>query len=147
MEVKEDIFSIGHTSGLIATELECFVPAKNRRKVWIAFVLHAFFCGAFLQLARHNCQNIPLVYLCTSVWVSFRICPDQNFYIYVILPSKDVPLGCFSGARVRLMTCWYEFDTWLRRIFFPAYFHFSPLLKHVRKVVGGFGKKVMLVLV
>ena len=24
---------------------------------------------------------------------------------------------------------------------FPAYFRLSPLLKHVRKVVGGFGKK------
>ena len=40
-----------------------------------------------------------------------------------------------------------EFDTWLRRTFFPAHFHLSPLLKHVRKVVGGFGKKVVLVLV
>ena len=38
-----------------------------------------------------------------------------------------------------------EFDTRLRRTFFPAYFRPSPLLKHVRKVVGGFGKKVVLV--
>ena len=35
----------------------------------------------------------------------------------------------------------------LRRTFFPAYFRLSPLLKHVRKVVGGLGKKVVLVLV
>ena len=34
-----------------------------------------------------------------------------------------------------------EFHTWLRKIFFPAYFRFSPLLKHVEKVVGGFGRK------
>ena len=34
-----------------------------------------------------------------------------------------------------------EFDTWLRQTFFPAYFRFSPLLKHVKKVVGGFGRK------
>ena len=34
-----------------------------------------------------------------------------------------------------------EFDPRLRRLFFPAYFRLSPLQKHVRKVVGGFGKK------
>ena len=34
-----------------------------------------------------------------------------------------------------------EFDTRLRRTFFPAYFGLSPLLKHVRKAVDGFGKK------
>ena len=34
-----------------------------------------------------------------------------------------------------------EFDPQLRQLFFPAYFHLSPLQKHVRKVVGGFGKK------
>ena len=31
--------------------------------------------------------------------------------------------------------------TWLRRLFSPAYFRLSPLQKHMRKVVGGFGKK------
>ena len=34
-----------------------------------------------------------------------------------------------------------EFDIRLRQLFFPAYFRLSPLQKHVRKVVGGFGKK------
>ena len=34
-----------------------------------------------------------------------------------------------------------EFNPWLRGLFFPAYFRLSPLQKHVRKVVGGFGKK------
>ena len=38
-----------------------------------------------------------------------------------------------------------EFDTRLRQTVFPAYLRLSPLLKHVRKVVGGFGKKVLLV--
>ena len=33
------------------------------------------------------------------------------------------------------------FDHRLRRNFFPAYFRLSPQQKHVRKVVGGFGKK------
>ena len=34
-----------------------------------------------------------------------------------------------------------EFDPRLRQLFFPVYFRLSPLQKHVRKVVGGFGKK------
>ena len=34
-----------------------------------------------------------------------------------------------------------EFDIRLRWTFFPAYFRLSPLQKHVRKVVSGFGKK------
>ena len=34
-----------------------------------------------------------------------------------------------------------EFDPRLRQTFFQAYFRLSPLQKHVRKVVGGFGKK------
>ena len=34
-----------------------------------------------------------------------------------------------------------EFDTPLRRTFFPAYFCLSPLQKYARKVVGVFGKK------
>ena len=39
-----------------------------------------------------------------------------------------------------------EFDNRLKQTFFVAYFRLSPL-KHVRKVVDGFGKKVVQVLV
>ena len=46
----------------------------------------------------------------------------------VVSVSDSRPGGC-------------EFDPRLRRLFFPAYFRLSPLQKHVRKVVGGFGKK------
>ena len=46
----------------------------------------------------------------------------------VVSVSDSCPGGC-------------EFDPLLRRLFFPAYFRLSPLQKHVRKVVGGFGKK------
>ena len=45
----------------------------------------------------------------------------------VVSVSDSGPGGC-------------EFDHRLRRLFFPAYFRLSPLQKHVRKVVGGFGK-------
>ena len=50
------------------------------------------------------------------------------FFFVCVSVSDSRPGGC-------------EFDSQLRRLFFPAYFRFSPLQKHVRKVVGGFGKK------
>ena len=46
----------------------------------------------------------------------------------VVSVSDSCPGGC-------------EFDPRMRRLFFPAYFRLSPLQKHGRKVVGGFGKK------
>ena len=49
-----------------------------------------------------------------------------------------------GGSAVGVLDSWpggCEFDPRLRRLFFPAYFRLSPLQKHVRKVVGGFGKK------
>ena len=46
----------------------------------------------------------------------------------VVSVSDSWPAGC-------------EFDPWLRRLFFLAYFRLSPLQKHVKKVVGSFGKK------
>ena len=52
----------------------------------------------------------------------------------VVSVSYSLPGGC-------------EFETQLRRTFFPAYFRLLPLLKHVKKVVDGFGKKAVLVLV
>ena len=55
--------------------------------------------------------------------------------------NKVAPPGWLSGQRVRLMTWWFKFDPRLRQLFFLAYFHLSPLQKHVRKEVGGFGRK------
>ena len=46
----------------------------------------------------------------------------------VVSVSDSTPGGC-------------EIDPRLGRLFFPAYFRLSPLQKHVRKVVGSFGKK------
>ena len=46
----------------------------------------------------------------------------------VVSVSDSRPGGC-------------EFDPRLRQTFFPAYFRLSPLQKHVRKAVDGFGKK------
>ena len=55
--------------------------------------------------------------------------------------SFDAPPGWLSGEHVGLMTGGCEFDSRLRRTFFPAYFRLSPLQKHVRKVVCGFEQK------
>ena len=64
------------------------------------------------------------------------------FIIHPPLLSKPRP----GGSVVSVSDSWpdgCEFETqWLSRNFF-----LSPLLKHVRKIVGGFGKKFVLVLV
>ena len=46
----------------------------------------------------------------------------------VVSVSDSRPGGC-------------EFDPLLRQLFFSVYFRLSPLQKHVKKVVGGYGKK------
>ena len=55
--------------------------------------------------------------------------------------------GFFSGEHVGLMTWWYLVPDPVEANFVPGVFCLSSLLKHVRKVVGGFEKKTMLVLV
>ena len=51
------------------------------------------------------------------------------------------PPGWLSGERVGLMTSWLWVRSSVEATFLPVYFHLSPLQKHVRKVVVGFGKK------
>ena len=59
----------------------------------------------------------------------------------IMLQSYTSP-GWLSGERVGLMNWWLWVRDPVEANFFPAYFfRLSPLLKHVRKVVGGFGKK------
>ena len=59
-------------------------------------------------------------------YISFFISPCLGGSVVSVSDSR--PGGC-------------EFDPCLRRLFFQVYFRLSPLQKHVRKVVGGFGKK------
>ena len=54
-----------------------------------------------------------------------------------------------GGSVVSMSNSWpggFEFHTRFRRTYFLAYLHLSPLLKHLRKVVGDIEKKVVLVL-
>ena len=51
----------------------------------------------------------------------------HDYFLY-FLHLFSAPPGGFSGECVGLRTWW-------------SYFHLSPLQKHERKVVGGFGKK------
>ena len=67
----------------------------------------------------------------------------QNTY------TPGLPFDCPSPPRwlsveyVRLMTRWLSVRSPVEAtfLFIPACFRLSPLQKHVRKVVGGFGKK------
>ena len=65
------------------------------------------------------------------------MCLLQNDFSLRYQPRPDGSMVSVSDSRPG--GC--EFDPRLRRLFFPAYFRFSPLQKYVRKVVGGFGQK------
>ena len=59
-----------------------------------------------------------------------------------LVPHQD-------GSVVSMSNSWpggCEFHYRFRQTSFPAYFHLSPLLKHLRKVVGVIEKKVVFVL-
>ena len=67
-------------------------------------------------------------------------CVNFGSFTYFIWLSQP----CLGGSVVSVSDSWpggCEFDPRLRQLFFPAYFRLSTLQKHVRKVVGGFGKK------
>ena len=61
-------------------------------------------------------------------------------------PQFVPPPRWFSGKCVRLMTWWLSVGDPVEVNFISGIFHLLPPLKHVRKVVGGFGKNVVLVL-
>ena len=67
-------------------------------------------------------------------------CFGFDYYAVFVLPRPDGSVVSVSDSKPS--GC--EFDTRLRRTFFPEYFRFSLLLKHVRTVVVGFGKKMCL---
>ena len=72
----------------------------------------------------------------------------NSFIVRILILYQAKPR--LGGSVVSLSDSWpagCEFDPRLRRTFFPAYFRLSPLQKHVRKVIGGFERKVVLVLV
>ena len=83
-----------------------------------------------LVFDKHSLFHIvtPLLLIYTVTIPSFIYIVMLFSLIYDV---NSAPHGWLSGG------C--EFDT--RLTFFPAYFRLSPLLNHVRKVVGGFGKK------
>ena len=71
--------------------------------------------------------------------------PEDFSYNDITLNSQTlVPLQ--GGSVVNVSNLWpgcCEFHTLFRWTSFLAYFHLSPLLKHLRKVVGVIEKKVV----
>ena len=70
----------------------------------------------------------------------------KKFLKNLVLRNRwsDFEMPCPGGSVVSVSDLWpggCEIDPRLRRLFFSANFRLSPLQKHVRKVVGGFGKK------
>ena len=108
-------------------------------------------CGNFVSLTAsgHNkkhpscfCFNLPWFCLFDTI-----ICQSftTEFWVhYSSINILDCSMPRSGGSVVSVSDSWpggCEFDPRLRQLFFPAYFRLSPLQKHVRKVVDGFGKK------
>ena len=66
---------------------------------------------------------------------SYNLKHQWDFKVWAQTQSSTYLSFISTGPRV------FEFHPRLRRLFFQACFHLSPLQKHVRKVVGGLGKK------
>ena len=74
-------------------------------------------------------------------WIEIYHCGDSNYRLLILKSSGSVvSLSAFQPGGC-------EFYFQLRQTFFPAFSLLSPLLKDGRKVVNGFRKEVVLVLV
>ena len=65
---------------------------------------------------------------------------DVGILDVFLLFTKPLP-GWLTGEHVGLMTWWLRVRSSVEATFLSGVFRVSPLQKHVRKVVGGFGKK------
>ena len=89
--------------------------------------------GTNLKIGYLGSKSRSLVHILEKPIVHSR---GHIFSPIIISPARmalvSMSDSCFCGC---------EFDPRLRQSHFLAYFRLSPLQKHVRKVVGGFGKK------
>ena len=125
---------------------QCFLPIPKRISV---FKLHLFCClqvlsiWTSLEICRKVKSYLKMAWLKISFWAKINVCMLIILKkVHSINSLADMP--CPDGSVVSAPDSWpggCEFDPRLRRLFFPAYFHLSPLQKHLRKVVGDFGKK------
>ena len=106
----------------------------------------SFFYNVFKRLLSQTRQNVSLSgNSLRHIWNTVendRNQPANKAQFYFDLPRP-------GGSVVSVSESWLggcEFETRSRRTFLTAYFRLSRLLKYVRKVVSGYGKKVVLVL-
>ena len=128
---------------------------SNVKVLWVFFFFFGQMdkqtnrCGKKKYMAPINRRKGKIKMYKILVHITFRFlpcCQLPNRCAFTLIPLKPRP----GGSVVSMSVSWpggWEFDTRLRQTFFLAYFCLSLLQKHVRKVVGGFGKKVVLVLV
>ena len=97
---------------------------------------------------RLQVHHGPLVYILNVLYLLLLGKLSKNIYFGIGFLSNlnrtlfhtTAPSGRLSDEHVGLLSV---FETSLRQTFSPAYVCLSPLLKFVRKAVGGFGKKVV----
>ena len=87
-----------------------------------------------------------------AIYKAYGFGREQNFVVHLDTYIVDPIPDCITryslmthpgGSVVNLSDSWpggCEFDPLVSRTFFSAYFRLSPLQKHLRKEVGGFGK-------
>ena len=96
-------------------------------------------CWKHCRKRRKYCILFPQCFLADQ-----RQKSHSFIYIWKVINRFQFQPPRPGGSVVSVSDSWpggCEFDPRLRRLFFPAYFRLSSLQKHVRKVVGGFGKK------
>ena len=97
--------------------------------------------------SKHT-MNDPFVHDSAWIWTDLCICATlwilscvTLLHWYSIHMQAQAPPGWLSGELVWLMTWRLRVRSPIERLFFPVYFRLSLLQKHMRKVVGDFGKK------
>ena len=76
----------------------------------------------------------------------YRVVKSRDCVVKQLNEISDISAVTPSpgGSVVSVLDSWpggCEFDSRFRQTSFPAFFHLSPLQKHVRKVIGGFEKE------
>ena len=111
-------------------------------------------CTAFGEqygFKRKSCQEAACAHrlmiglpLPRKRWPRVMPCISSLSFLWIKYTYHNglAPPVWLSGERDGSWPGGCEFDSRLRRIFFPAYFRLSAPQKHARKVVGGIGNKI-----
>ena len=111
-----------------------FTLYHNYGKVWLFFIMKVELLSDSSYSSKCSCEG---------VWNIFGKGQNADWTCMFSFSSYQFPLAFYPARMAQWWAC-RTHDLVVvgsRQTFFPAYFLLSPLQKHVRKVVSGFGKK------